>query len=369
MTNNSKKLTIGFIGLGLIGGSIAKGIRKYFPDTTIIAYNRSEQARISALSEGVADFVTDKVDSRFSDCDYIFLCTPVEHNIEYLSKLREIISPDTIITDVGSVKGNIYSAICDLDMKKNFIGGHPMAGSEKTGYNNSSETILENAYFALTPTEESPKERVKELSEIVAAIGSIPVILNAEEHDYAVAAISHVPHLIAASLVNLVKDKDSEKETMKLLAAGGFKDITRIASSSPEMWQQICSTNRKNIAALIDDYIDSLKKIKAAVSENDSDYIYKTFETSRDYRNSFSNGHSGPIIPVYKIFCDIVDKSGAILAVTSILAEASISIKNIGIVNNREHENGVLKIVFYDKESSVNARELLEKNGYTTYLN
>lgn len=363
-----RKLKIGFIGLGLIGGSIAKAIKKAFPEHELIIYNRSESARTLSLSDGVADFVTDKVDKSFSECDYIFLCTPVEHNITYLDLLRDIIKPDCIITDVGSVKGNIHRAISEKNMEANFIGGHPMAGSEKTGYENSSALILENAYYVITPTDAVSKERINEFYTLVESMKAMPVVINYEEHDYSVAAISHVPHLIASGLVNLVKDNDSTNETMKLLAAGGFKDITRIASSSPEMWQQICLENKDNIVKLLEKYIYSLEEIKAAIVESNPDYVYKLIEKSRDYRNSFEDRKSGLVSKSYRLYCDIEDESGAISSLATLLANKHISIKNIGIIHNREHQEGVLRIEFYTQEAVDNAVELLKKAGYTIYL-
>lgn len=363
-----RNLTIGFIGLGLIGGSIAKSIKRVFPGFKIIAYNRSPQARQMALEDGTADVITETVNENFTACDYIFLCTPVEHNVMYLNILKDIIKTDCIITDVGSVKGNIHTAVREQNLSHNFIGGHPMAGSEKTGYENANSFLLENAYYAITPTEDSPADRVSEFTEIVSAIGAIPVILNYEEHDYAVAAISHVPHLIAASLVNLVQDRDSQKQTMKLLAAGGFKDITRIASSSPEMWQQICSTNIDNIAELLDYYITSLTNIRNSILTNDFAAVYHLFDTSREYRNSFSDSRKGPINKSYELYLDLIDESGAISNVASILAGKNISIKNIGIIHNREFEDGVLKIEFYTQPALDMASSLLPQAGYKIYV-
>ncbi len=363
-----KNLTIGFIGLGLIGGSIAKSMKRVFPDFRIIAYNRSAGARTLALEDGTADIVTDSIDDSFTPCDYIFLCTPVEHNVMYLNLLKDIIKKDCIITDVGSVKGNIHAAVRERNLSHNFIGGHPMAGSEKTGYENASSYLLENAYYAITPAELAPSGRVSEFTEIVRAIGAIPVLLNHEEHDYAVAAISHVPHLIAASLVNLVQDKDSENQTMKLLAAGGFKDITRIASSSPEMWQQICSTNIDNIAELLEYYISSLSDIRNSMLSNDFNAIYRLFDSSREYRNSFSDSRTGPIHKSYELYLDLIDESGAISSVASILAGEAISIKNIGIIHNREFEDGVLKIEFYTQTALNTASSLLPRAGYKIYV-
>lgn len=286
---NMDGLCIGFIGLGLIGGSIAQSIRMFYPEYRIIAYNRSEKARRLALEDGTADVVCDSIDNTFSQCDYIFLCTPVKHNVEYINMLKEVIKDGCIITDVGSVKNNIHKAIAEAEMERHFIGGHPMAGSEKTGYENASPYLVKNAYYVLTPEKETPVEKLKELTDIVNKIGAIPVVLNCDEHDYAVAAISHLPHLIAASLVKLVKDSDSEKETMKTLAAGGFKDITRIASSSPEVWEQIFSANSENVVSLLGDYIHLLESLKKSLENDDTFAISDLFEKSRAYRNSFKD--------------------------------------------------------------------------------
>jgi prephenate dehydrogenase len=282
-------MSFGFIGLGLIGSSIAKALRIKFPNCRIIAFNRSEKARVLALADGVATVVCESVDMRFAECDYIFLCTPVEYNEVYLRTLKNIIKKDCIITDVGSVKANIHRVVIDEGMEENFIGGHPMAGSEKTGYENSSATLCENAIYAITPTSLSTDAKVSEYRGIVESIGAIPMILDYKEHDYSVAAISHVPHIIAAQLVNLVRENDSGLQNMKRMAAGGFKDITRIASSSPEMWEQICMTNTENIANLLDKYIEKLEQAKSYLLTHDGEGINEIFRTSRVYRDSFDS--------------------------------------------------------------------------------
>ena len=359
-----RKLTFGFIGIGLIGGSIAKAIRRVLPESTIIVYNRRESSRTLALNDGTANIATDKVDSTFSQCDYIFLCTPVEKNVEYLSILKKIINDNCIITDVGSVKTNIHQAVNALGLEEHFIGGHPMAGSEKTGYENANDRLVENAYYPLTPTNKVEQKYVDELTKFVKMIGAIPIRISYEEHDKVVAAISHLPHLIAASLVNLVKHNDSKEEYMKTLAAGGFKDITRIASSSPEMWEQICMTNTKNISIMLDKYIHDLKDIKSSLDNKRGSDINALITESRDYRDNIEE-HNNSIIPrSYRIYCNIIDESGAIATIATILATSGVSIKNIGIVHNREFEDGVLKISFYDQDSADRAVEMLERHKY-----
>ena len=215
-------LTFGFIGLGLIGGSIAKAIRDKMPDTRIIAYDPNEASLQLAHKDHVANEITSSIDGSFQSCDYIFLCAPVAHNDENLLILKQYLSPETILTDVGSVKTGIHRQIESLGLNKQFIGGHPMTGSERFGYSNSNAALLENAYYILTPSNTVPKEKLTAYHNLVETIGAIPLVLSYEEHDYVTAAISHLPHVIAASLVNLVKNADSKEGVMKMVAAGGF---------------------------------------------------------------------------------------------------------------------------------------------------
>lgn len=360
-------MKIGFIGLGLIGGSIARAVRYFYPDTEIIAHSRTRASVEQAVADGVISRVIDQIDEDFSDCTYILLCAPVSSNAKYLEQLKPLIGPDCIITDVGSTKTDIHEKVTDLDMEANFIGGHPMAGSEKTGYANSKRILIENAYYMITPTEKTPREAVETYRDFVASLKALPLVIDYHTHDYVTAGISHLPHIIASSLVNLVKDEDTKDGIMKLVAAGGFKDITRIASSSPEMWEQICMTNRKNISRILTDYIASLEKIKDQLDEAKSGAIYHLFETSRDYRNSLPVKGNGPLARIYEIYCDMVDEAGGIATLATILASNQISLKNIGIVHSREFIEAVLRIEFYDEESMKSAIEILRKHRYVIY--
>lgn len=357
-------LTCGFIGLGLIGGSIAKAIRHHLPDTRLIAYDIHTKSLNLAVNEQVIDQTCPAIDDSFGSCDYIFLCAPVSRNAENLLALKPFLSPETILTDVGSVKTGIHRQIEELQLQKQFIGGHPMAGSERFGYQNAKASLLENAYYILTPSEEVPSEKVEAYRALVESMGAIPLTLSYGEHDYVTAAISHLPHVIAASLVNLVKSSDSEDGVMKMIAAGGFKDITRIASSSPEMWQQICLTNADHIAKLLRTYIQYLEVIADYIDDHEQDSLYNFFDTARNYRESFISAPSGPIKAEYVLTVDIADKPGAIAAIASLLAMHDVSIKNIGINHNRELAEGALRIEFYSQDTLSRAMEVMTEHGY-----
>ncbi len=359
--------TCGFIGLGLIGGSIARALRKFYPDSHLLAYDINQAALDAAVSDGVIDTPLSHIGNEFSKCNYIFLCAPVSENDNNLVKIKEFISKNCLLTDVGSVKADIHRHIEENGLTSQFIGGHPMAGSERTGYLNSKALLLENTYYVLTPNPDVDSEVINSFKELIASLGAIPLVLSCSQHDYVTAAISHLPHVVAASLVNLIKQSDSTDGTMKMIAAGGFKDITRIASSSPTMWQQICLTNKKNIALLLENYISSLNQIKNKIDCSDSDQLYNFFDEARGYRDSFIDAGSGPIKKVYSINIDIADEPGALAAIATILALHQISIKNIGIVHNREQEDGVLKVEFYHEESIARASEILSAKGYIIY--
>lgn len=369
--------TIAFIGLGLIGGSLAKGIKRARPDIRIMAYMRTRSKLEQAKKDGIVDVILDGIDEQLKECDLIFLCTPVEYNAQYLSKIRSYLKPGALITDVGSTKTDIHEEILRQGLTDYFVGGHPMAGSEKTGYENATDHLLENAYYIVTPPEgldqsgsetgNIPPKYAENANRIIAVaqtVGAIPLVLDYREHDKVVAAISHLPHLVASSLVNLVKDADSPAGTMKRVAAGGFKDITRIASSSPEMWEQICMTNVEPIADMLERYIGSLQDILSEIKGHQGEAIYKLFEKSRDYRNTITDRAKGSVEPSYAFSVDVADEVGAISTIAVILAAKGISIKNIGINNNRERGEGALKIEFYDDTSMTAAWKRLEYYKY-----
>ena len=288
MQNENKRTCFGFIGLGLIGGSVARCLREIHPESDIIAYNYYETKPNPNLELALSDGVLSRITTDFSDfsgCDVIFLCTPVLTNIAYLERLKPIIKEGCIITDVGSVKGDIHEAVKNLQMEHCFIGGHPMAGSEKIGYANSDTAFLKGCYYILTPTDQVPEESVKWMQDFVQAAGSNCVTIDVKQHDRATAGISHAPHVISAALVNAVHDRDTEG-IYQLLAAGGFKDITRISSSSPDMWQHICLSNKECILEFLEEYMEIIAKIKEDIIEDRSEDIRAFFANAKEYRDN-----------------------------------------------------------------------------------
>ncbi|MFI3237909.1 MAG: prephenate dehydrogenase [Lachnospiraceae bacterium] len=361
-------LTCSFMGLGLIGGSIARAIREYLPDTKIKVYDSDISSLALALKEGIATSIYTEITEDLCHADYIFLCAPVSVNEQIVRSIKPFLQSHTMLSDVGSVKTGIHKVIESLDLEGQFIGGHPMAGSERFGFANSKSSLLENAYYIITPTAKVSEKNVSEFTSIVTSLKALPLVMEYENHDYVTAAISHLPHIIASSLVNLVKDSDSEDGYMKTVAAGGFKDITRIASSNAVMWEQICMTNSNNIKKLLSDYIHSLEEIKEQLDARDSCAIYDLFSESRIYRDSFSSTGAGPIKPSFTITVEIADRTGSLAEITVLMASESLNIKNLNIVHNREAEFGALSVEFYKESDMLKAIELLQKADFMTHL-
>ncbi len=360
--------TIGFLGLGLIGGSIAHALKENLPETKIIAFDPDKESLSQAYKDGVVDVVSSGIDSQFSDCRFVFLCAGVEANAVNARTVAPFLGETAILTDIGSVKSPIHEKIRELGIEHKFVGGHPMAGSERSGYANSKSKLLENAYYIITGTKSNTPEQISEYRSLVTAMGSIPIVMSPEQHDFVTAAVSHVPHVISASLVNLVRKRDGPNEEMKMIAAGGFKDITRISSSSAYMWQQICLTNANNICSLLDDYIKIIDSMKESILAHDPDMLMGFFESARKYRESFIDSSSGPIKTSNAIHVEIPDEPGALAIVSTILASNSINIKNVGIIHNREFETGSLRVELHDETDVKSAADILESHGYQVII-
>ncbi len=350
---------IGIIGIGFLGGSLAKSLSKSKKVKSIIASDKNINSLKKAYSDGVITDYTLDINEKFSDCDIVFICTPVSYIVEYVKKIKKVIKKDCIITDTGSTKKTILEETKKINVE--FIGAHPMIGSERSGYETSKDLLFENSYYIITKSKKNSEEAVEKLKELILEIRAIPIIIDADKHDYITSVISHIPHIVASALVKLVKTSDDEAETMKTLAAGGFKDITRIASSDPVMWENICVENKGEILNSLDRFIEILENFKKQISSRDK--LYEYFDSSKKYRDSFINRKiNGNTMPELNV--SIKDENGAIAKITTILSENNIGIRNIEVLNNRENNFGALRIVVRTYEERDLGYDIIKNLGY-----
>ena len=360
-------MNIGIVGLGLIGGSIARTLKSRQSQTHITVLTRSEEALQAALADGAADAVTTDDWTLFVDCDVVFVCVPVHKIVDCAQKLAAVVRPDCVVTDVGSVKAAVVRDMAALCPSVCFVGGHPMAGSEKSGYAAAVNYLFENAYYILTPTAQTPDFAVSRMRALAENLGALPVVLDAEYHDGVVAAISHGPHVIAAALVNAVCALDEKRGDMQALAAGGFKDITRIASSDGALWQAICMENRDEVVRFVRAFQAETEAFLAAMERGDGDAVCQLFENAKDYRSGFAGSTRAKYAESFVVHLDVLDKPGSIATVATLLSENGINIKNIGIVHNREYHDGVLQIVLDRAEDRARAVSLLRAVAFVVY--
>lgn len=276
--------TITFLGMGLIGGSIAKAIQKNYKDIEIKLQSRSLDTIKKANQLGLCkneDFLPIE---ELANSDLIFLCAPLGANTDFLKEIKPYIKGDTLITDVGSVKSDIHSCIRELELEKHFVGAHPMAGSEKSGIEYSDINLLVGARYVLTSEDGSTNSNIEILKEFLEPFGSKFVVMSYRRHDLVVGTISHLPHVLSAAIVHTVISLEKDGDNFTEISAGGFRDMTRIAASSPEMWQHICLANSEGIIDLIEAYEKELSKIKGYIRDGKAEEIYDYFNKSKEFK-------------------------------------------------------------------------------------
>lgn len=363
---------IAIIGIGLIGGSIALSLKKEYGDSIRIkGFDGNDTQTHLAYSLGVLDEECSSVESCIRDADFIFLCIPVQSLCQLLKQvmLADQLKAGAIITDVGSTKKDIVhlSEQYASHSKGVFIGGHPMAGSHKSGVEAASERLFENAYYVLTPPENVDKTKLDRLKELLTATKAQIVEMDAEEHDQIVGAISHVPHLLASSLVNQVYRYQQENEWYLRLAAGGFRDITRIASSNPRMWREITISNKDYIVKQLKDWQEQMQLVLDMVEAGEPEEIEQFFAHAKQVRDGLIEKKRGAIPSFYDLYVDIPDHPGVIGEVTTLLGEHRISITNLAILESREDIMGVLRLTFRHKDDLDSAKKIIGQTNYRVY--
>ena len=362
--------TVFIIGLGLIGGSLALGLKRN-KDVSIIGYDADDHTLQTAKRISVIDEMVMNIVDGTEIADVIIFATPVSVTIRLMNELPKWrLKEQVIITDTGSTKKEIMKAAVSLkEQGITFIGGHPMAGSHKSGVEAARPILFENAYYLLTPFADESNERIQVLINLLQITKAKLVQVDAEEHDHMTAVVSHFPHLVAASLVHQLSLENEQYPFTKQLAAGGFRDLTRIASANPIVWRDITLQNRKELRDQLLIWTNEMTKLQDLLSYADSSDIEDYFTTAKRVRDELPINAQGAMFSVFDLYVDVPDYPGVISEITGYLAKDSISITNLRIVETREDVFGILVISFQSMGDRAKAVECIANNTvFETYI-
>ncbi|HEV2694029.1 MAG TPA: prephenate dehydrogenase/arogenate dehydrogenase family protein [Verrucomicrobiae bacterium] len=282
---------ISIIGVGLLGGSIGLAVKRRKLAREVAGYVRRAKGLKDCERAGAVDYATTDLLAAVSGADLVILCTPLAQMRSLAEQLLPALKRGAIVTDVGSVKAEVVRELDSLIKKSgaHFIGSHPMAGGEKMGVLAAKADLFVNAACVITPSKSSNKAAVSKVEKFWQAVGARTLRLDAAQHDLAVSRSSHLPHVVAAALAGLVLDPQAPK-AQAALCATGFRDTTRIASGSPEMWRDIVLANRKNVSQSMDALVAELKQFQAALKKNDGAAVEKFFATAKARRDGWCAG-------------------------------------------------------------------------------
>jgi prephenate dehydrogenase len=358
------------LGIGLIGGSLALGLKEK-AGLEVYGFDVSESALKWAESAGVIHQGHTDLKSAVANADLVVIAVPVGTTPRLMEQLAELpLKSDCIVTDVGSTKAVVTKAGTVFSSRGvTFIGGHPMAGSHRSGVQAADPHLFENAYYVLTPHQETSLFQVQRLSRLLEkATGAKLVLMDPEHHDRVVGAISHLPHVVAAALVNQVGRYNEENEWFFRLAAGGFRDLTRVAGSHPLMWRDILLSNRDAVVQLLDDWIRDMQEIQSAVRHRDSERIEWFFQNAKTLRDELPDRKKGILTEEYDCYVNMPDHPGEIGKVATLVGEAGCNLSNLHVMENREATQGVLRLVFRDRGELERAVNRLRQSGYEVFL-
>lgn len=356
---------IAIVGVGLIGGSLGLAFKRKRPDTHRIGIDTAsvidEAIGLSAIDQGTTP---DHLEEAISSADLVFLCTPIHEILRLLPEVAQSVKPRALVTDVGSTKRRIVELADQVFPEdRYFIGGHPMAGSEGRGIKWADALLFENAVYVLTPSRPIPAELMKTFGETIELLGAKILLLSPTLHDRIAAAVSHLPQILAVTLMNLVGQHQTTSPYFLKLAAGGFRDMTRIASSPYELWKPIVETNQEEILAFVDEFVNVLKQMKEKILTQS---LEKEFISAAQSRLSIPKDTKGFLRPHYDILVPAEDKPGIIAKIATALANAQINIKDIEILKVREGDAGTLRLSFETPEQQTQAQQILKEIGFSS---
>lgn len=333
---------VALIGTGLIGGSI--GLALVGNGVEVLGFDAQRSRAVRAKELGAVSEVAESLAGAVEGADAVVVAIPVGRVADAVIAALEAGAP--LVTDVGSVKTPVVRRVEQArpDLAPRFVGGHPMAGSEQEGLDGADPELFEGATWVLTPTAATDPEAFGALRGLVVSLGAEVVAVTPEHHDALVAVVSHVPQLAASTLMDVAAEQGEQHATLLRLAAGGFRDMTRIASSHPGIWPDICVANRDAIVAALDEYVGALARVRALVDSGDRDGLLDVLERARRARHNLPVGAavSGPLV---ELRVPVPDRPGVLAEVTTLAGRLGVNISDLEIAHSMEGQAGVLVLV------------------------
>lgn len=350
-----------------MGGSLGLRLKSFPNPPTVVGFGRSQESLERAVARGAIDSFSLDATQAVEGADLIVLCAPVMSIPDQMTAISRGLKDGAIVTDVGSTKAWITSeAEKRLPKGARFVGSHPMAGSERSGIDSADPALYEQAIVVVTPSRSSDEDAISKVEELWELVGAITITISAEAHDRIVASISHLPHVAAAMLVTTVAERAKKETRTWDLAAGGFRDTTRIASSHPEIWRDICLTNKKAILDVLDGFHRDLTEFRIALNRDDGAALEKFFGRAREGRERIPAKGTGILPSIIDLYVELPDRPGAIAEITSVLGERQINIIDIEINRVRDAGAAAPLRLFFDSDTTRDAaRDALIASGYT----
>lgn len=348
-------------GLGLIGGSLALAIKKNYPTTKVTGYDINPNVLQQAQAAGAVDASVSDLNNLKNEFDFVFIAVPISQILPVLKAVSKKLTNKTVISDVGSTKTTIVKQAEVAFPDINFIGGHPLAGSEQQGFMAASSDLFLDAVYVLTPTEKTQPEAFSRLHRFLSGIGAKVMSLAPEQHDEIVAATSHLPHLAAFALVNTVSAASKDVFDIFAFTARGFKDATRIAASNPKLWAEICLENREAVKKQLLAFSNSLKKVLSLLEQEDEEALLQYFSSARQFRLALGLAPGKAHLIWLEI--PVEDKPGTVTELTYVFGKYGLNIEDIQLVH-LGLKRGLIKLAVEKGKLYQEAITELKKRGF-----
>lgn len=355
---------VAIIGVGLIGGSLGMALLQGRIAQEVVGYDRERKVLEKALEVGAINRLATTSQEAVQGAELVILAVPVGVLPSVAKEIAPYLCPQAIVTDTGSTKTKVIHELeAIFPSSITYIGGHPMTGSERAGINAADRYLLENAIYILTPTSRTPEAPLTRLKGILTALGARVICLSPEKHDWVVGVVSHLPHFLAVSLMHVVAKYSLEHQELLMLAAGGFRDTTRIASGHPVMWRDIYLSNSQVLLDILKGWEQEIKRLAELVREHNEEGLLEALEQARKWRSQIPIHQKGLLPPLHEIIITVPDRPGVIGFVGQVLGREGINISDIEILRVREGEGGSIRLGFINSSLAEQALQVLQQHG------